>query len=356
MRGVFPLQYVASQAFRGTNADAWEDLLADQKDRFVLVGGKGGVGKTTTSASLAVQFATDGHSTLLVSTDPAHSLGDALETDLSSGEVVRVEGVAGASLYACEVKVDDAVAEFKRLVGGVSSAEGGAASAQGLGLSDFADIFDAVPPGVDELIALSKIVALAQRDAYGIHFDRVVIDTAPTGHTLRLLTFPDFLDRFITRLLVLRSRFDGAANMLGGAPADAPDEPTAVTKLKEFQAQMQALQALLHDPETTEFCIVTIATALSLNEAERLLLELRREGIAVRRGVVNRLIATDVADGYVARLANGQRQCLAELDDLAARCAVDVTQVPYFDTELRSVYGLRAMGNALFDAPPPSSS
>jgi len=375
MRGVFPLQYVASQAFRGTNADAWEDLLADQKDRFVLVGGKGGVGKTTTSASLAVQFATDGHSTLLVSTDPAHSLGDALETDLSSGEVVRVEGVAGASLYACEVKVDDAVAEFKRLVGGVSSDEGGAASAQGLGLSDFADIFDAVPPGVDELIALSKIVALAQRDAYGIHFDRVVIDTAPTGHTLRLLTFPDFLDRFITRLLVLRSRFDGAANMLGGAqqllgkvfggggggggggaPADAPDEPTAVTKLKEFQAQMQALQALLHDPETTEFCIVTIATALSLNEAERLLLELRREGIAVRRGVVNRLIATDVADGYVARLANGQRQCLAELDDLAARCAVDVTQVPYFDTELRSVYGLRAMGNALFDAPPPSSS
>ena len=141
----------------------------------------------------------------------------------------------------------------------------------------------------------------------------------------------------------------------GGAPADAPDEPTAVTKLEEFQAQMQALQALLHDPETTEFCIVTIATALSLNEAERLLLELRREGIAVRRGVVNRLIATDVADGYVARLANGQRQCLAELDDLAARCAVDVTQVPYFDTELRSVYGLRAMGSALFDAPPPSS-
>ncbi|EOD38769.1 hypothetical protein EMIHUDRAFT_224177 [Emiliania huxleyi CCMP1516] len=349
MRGVFPLQYVASQAFRGTNADAWEDLLADQKDRFVLVGGKGGVGKTTTSASLAVQFATDGHSTLLVSTDPAHSLGDALETDLSSGEVVRVEGVAGASLYACEVKVDDAVAEFKRLVGGVSSDEGGAASAQGLGLSDFADIFDAVPPGVDELIALSKIVALAQRDAYGIHFDRVVIDTAPTGHTLRLLTFPDFLDRFITRLLVLRSRFDGAANMLGGAQQ-------LLGKLKEFQAQMQALQALLHDPETTEFCIVTIATALSLNEAERLLLELRREGIAVRRGVVNRLIATDVADGYVARLANGQRQCLAELDDLAARCAVDVTQVPYFDTELRSVYGLRAMGNALFDAPPPSSS
>ena len=78
------------------------------------------------------------------------------------------------------------------------------------------------------------------------------------------------------------------------------------------------------------------------------------EGIAVRRGVVNRLIATDVADGYVARLANGQRQCLAELDDLAARCAIDVTQVPYFDTEL-SVYGLRAMGSALFDAPPPSS-
>ena len=72
-------------------------------------------------------------------------------------------------------------------------------------------MFDAVPPGVDELVALAKVVSLARRDEYGVHFDRVVVDTAPTGHTLRLLSFPEFLDRFITRLLALRGRLGGAA-------------------------------------------------------------------------------------------------------------------------------------------------
>ena len=133
------------------------------------MGGKGGVGKTTTSAALAVACAEAGHNTLLVSTDPAHSLGDALDVELSGGAVARVEGIVGASLYAVEVEVDEAVQvlaipckptiaplvitpmcmhvqEFKRLVGGV--ADGGAAKSEGgLGLSDFADLFDAVPPG-----------------------------------------------------------------------------------------------------------------------------------------------------------------------------------------------------------------
>ena len=235
MRGVYPLKYYASQAYGpqgltprartpltraalstvhcsllprmhrvyvggggyrygppGGAPSEWDALLSAADDKFVLVGGKGGVGKTTTSASLAVECAERGFNTLVVSTDPAHSLGDALDVDLSSGEVVRVEGLAGASLYAIEVKVDEAVAEFKRLVSGIS--EGGDAGGIGgqLGLADFADIFDAVPPGVDELIALSKIVALARADSYGLHFSRVVVDTAPTGAS-RLPTMRRFV-------------------------------------------------------------------------------------------------------------------------------------------------------------------
>ena len=77
--------------------------------RLIFVGGKGGVGKTTTSAALAVACAEAGHNTLLVSTDPAHSLGDALDVELSGGAVARVEGIVGASLYAVEVEVDEAV-------------------------------------------------------------------------------------------------------------------------------------------------------------------------------------------------------------------------------------------------------
>ena len=390
MRGVFPLKYYASQAYGdgGPHAEAWRDLLDGDGgggggDRFVLVGGKGGVGKTTSSAALAVEFAERGHNTLVVSTDPAHSLGDALDIDLSSGEVARIEGVAGASLYAIEVKVDEAVAEFKRLVGGLAADDDGSADGGGgLGLADFADVFDVVPPGVDELVALAKVVALARADSYGVHFDRVVVDTAPTGHTLRLLTFPEFLDNFIERLLVLRTRFQGVSSVMGGASSllgnifnsggaagaaagaaaaaagfgvgggqtssGEQEEPQAIAALTKFQAQMRDLQALLKDGATSEFVIVSIPTYLSLTESERLQAALGEQGIAVRRGVLNRLIPADGEAAYVEQLAKGQRVCLDELRELAERADVSVTEVGYFDVEVRAVYGLRAMGAALF--------
>ena len=380
MRGVYPLKYYASQAYGapGGHAASWDDLLDAPSDRFVLVGGKGGVGKTTSSASLAVECAERGHNTLIVSTDPAHSLGDALDVDLSGGEVVRVEGLAGASLYAIEVKVDEAVAEFKRLVAGLSDGDGDGGSGSSLGLADFADVFDVVPPGVDELIALAKIVALARSDSYGLHFDRVIVDTAPTGHTLRLLTFPDFLDRFIDRLLLLRSRFQGAASVVSGASSllgnlanglggggmgigargngGADEEPRAVQRLMEFQAQMRDLDGLLKDASQSEFVIVSIPSYLSLTESERLLAALTKQGIAVRRGVLNRLIPADGEDTYIEQLAKGQAVCMAELHELATRADVSVTEVPYFDVEVRATYGLRAIGAALFDAPAATES
>ena len=374
LRGVFPLKYLATVAFGGENADAWSPLLDASDEKFVLVGGKGGVGKTSTSAALALECAERGAATLVVSTDPAHSLGDALDVDLSDGEVKRVEGVTGASLYAVEVNVDDAVQDFKRLVGRLADGGGGGGGDGQIGIGDFTDVFDAVPPGVDELVALAKVVSLARRDEYGVHFDRVVVDTAPTGHTLRLLSFPEFLDRFITRLLALRGRLGGAAAALGGAAsviggifnkatgrggggmgggggggADDLSEPAAVTALKDFQEQMRDLDRLLVDNDACEFVVVSIPTALSINESERLLAALKERKIAARRGVLNRLVSADAEEAYLARMAKGQGVCLGELTDLATRSDVSVTRVPFFDTEVRSVYGLRAMSAALFD-------
>ena len=161
-------------------------------------------------------------------------------------------------------------------------------------------------------------MSTARADAYGLHFDRVVVDTAPTGHTLRLLTFPEFLDRFIDRLLLLKERFRGATavvggigNMMknfGGAAAGGgasaagggmggadEEEPKAVRALIKFQAQMRDLQALLTDGGTSEFVIVSIPTALSLTESERLQAALGEQGIAVRKGVINRLVPPEYA-------------------------------------------------------------
>ena len=192
---------------------------------------------------------------------------------------------------------------------------------------------------------------------------------------MRLLTFPEFLDRFIERLLILKERFRGAASVVGGLGSvlknfgggagagggasaggdDAlDDEPKAVTALSRFQSQMRDLQTLLLDGSSSEFVIVSIPTALSLAESERLQSALGEQGIAVRRGVLNRLIPPESEDTYVSQLAKGQAVCLDELRQLADRSLVSVTEVPYFDVEVRAVYGLRALGAALFVGAPSS--
>ena len=139
-------------------ASSWAPLVAgDAARRFVVVGGKGGVGKTSTAASLALRMAeAGGHNVAVVSTDPAHSLSDALAQDVSGGVPMPVDGCAG--LLAMEVETAEAVARFRAAVGGFRASDlglGGVAEdvLSKLGLDEFADILDNTPPGLDELLA-----------------------------------------------------------------------------------------------------------------------------------------------------------------------------------------------------------
>jgi len=123
IQGVYALKFMADQAYKG---DEFSDLLRHGVGRkFIIMGGKGGVGKTSSSASLAVKMADEGLTTLVVSTDPAHSLGDSLGMDLSSGKVTEVPGLyGGAKLYALEVDTNEAVDEFKSLLKGFTNPSG----------------------------------------------------------------------------------------------------------------------------------------------------------------------------------------------------------------------------------------
>ena len=184
-----------------------------------------------------------------------------------------------------------------------------------LNLGDFADVLDTPPPGLDELVALSEVLNLVQKpqdvaDGGGagkqVQFDRIIIDTAPTGHTLRLLAFPRFIDDFLERLIALRAKFRGATAMFsmftgggmgdaGGAGGDAEEEEAAAAeaardRLREFQVKMCALEDLLQDQDQTEFCVVTVPTELAVAEVERLVAALGTEGIAVRNVVVNQVL------------------------------------------------------------------
>ena len=285
------------------------DLMAKGKDRkYYMVGGKGGVGKTSLSSSLAVKFATAGHHTLLVSTDPAHSLSDSLAQDVTGGLPVAVEGTDGM-MYAMEVDPDQAKAEFAAFAKQADVSAGAKDFMSSVGLGGLADqlgdlklgeLLDTPPPGLDEAIAIAKVVQFIKDEKYA-KFTRIVFDTAPTGHTLRLLSLPDFLDASIGKIVRLRQKLTSAGDAvksLFGVADEAQDE--AVVKLERLKAQLQEVKDLFRNEDTTEFVIVTIPTVLGISESGRLLAELRKEGVPARRLVVNQIINV-TGEGFAAR-------------------------------------------------------
>eukprot|EP00638_Chattonella_subsalsa_P012235 CAMPEP_0117791916 /NCGR_PEP_ID=MMETSP0948-20121206/9138_1 /TAXON_ID=44440 /ORGANISM="Chattonella subsalsa, Strain CCMP2191" /LENGTH=693 /DNA_ID=CAMNT_0005622053 /DNA_START=210 /DNA_END=2290 /DNA_ORIENTATION=+ len=359
--GVPALKYMGQVAF--SKSKEWEELVHEQGDtehlpKFVILGGKGGVGKTSSSSSLAVTFAEQGLNTVIVSTDPAHSLGDALQVDLTSGELIEVEGIFGdGKLFALEVDTEEAMSDFKSTVQAFAQDD----SAILRQFSEFADVLDTAPPGTDELVALAKVLDLI-KGKVGAHsgnvpkFDRVVIDTAPTGHTLRLLSFPDFLGDFFERLIRIRDRLKASSAVFNlvsqvvskDSAFKSSNVGEAKDRLREVQLKMFELEELFRDEDQTEFVVVTIPTTLALEESKRLVDSLKEQEVAVRKIILNQLFScSKETKGYFDRLSHSQANELEKLEKLADE-KLKVTKVPYFDTEITSIYGLRAMGQVLF--------
>ncbi|MBN2042544.1 MAG: ArsA family ATPase, partial [Candidatus Aenigmarchaeota archaeon] len=150
--------------------------------------GKGGVGKTSVSAATALHFSRNGKKTLIISTDPAHSLSDSFETKIG-GEVKELR----KNLFAVEIDPKKAMQEYKeRLMPKIENM----GMLKGLGLDDTFDIAG-MTPGIDEIAAFDKFLQYMQSKDYDI----IVFDTAPTGHTLRFLSLPDVLDSWVGKMI-----------------------------------------------------------------------------------------------------------------------------------------------------------
>lgn len=350
VRGPAALEYFGRQLW----GSSFEAMAASQERRYVMVGGKGGVGKTTSSASLAVRFAEEGHTTLVVSTDPAHSLSDALDQDVSGGSPVAVEGVEWP-LYGMEVDVEKAREEIKAMASatdgdGTSKA---AAFMSSVGLGAFADqlkdlrlseLLDTLPPGIDEVVAISKVVAFLKDPKYS-KFTRVVFDTAPTGHTLRLLTLPDFLDATIGKVVRLRAKLTSAGSAIKGAFGIKSEKDPAVVKLEQLQGRMEEAKELFRNKETTEFVIVSIPTVMAAAESGRLAKALLNEGIPVKSLAINQIMNETAGSKFLAAKRTDQQRALRQLETDPELSRLGVTQAPLVDMEVRGVPGLQYFGN-----------
>jgi len=360
--------------------DSLDPGLAAGTAEYVLYGGKGGVGKTTMAAATALASASDGTNTLVVSTDPAHSLSDTLEAEIPSRPHRIREDVP---LWAVEIDPDDALdqagmfGQDGALSGGLDALLGGGGGGGGMpgmggdpaggpGAGAGSDGGDgdgaAMMPGADEAAAMQLLLEYLDDD----RFDRVVVDTAPTGHTLRLLELPEVMDSMVGRLTQLRERFggmmEGLTGMFGGGDDDGGEDPEqAMGDLDAVKERVERLRAVLTDPKRTDFRVVLVPEELSVAESNRLVARLGEYGVPVNTVVVNRVMepladVTDVpVDAFVApnhedcefcaRRWDVQQRALADAQDLFR--GHDVKRVPLLAEEVRGERPLRVVAACL---------
>ncbi|WP_128904252.1 ArsA family ATPase [Halorubrum amylolyticum] len=363
-----------------TETDAATDLPAGvDAPEYVLYGGKGGVGKTTMAAATGLASAAGGVNTLVVSTDPAHSLSDTYETDIPA-EPSRIR--EEIPLYAAEIDPDDAMeegmfgadgdplggmGEMGDAMGGMMDGAGGAGGpADGAGDEEaeggLGSLLGGTMPGADEAAAMRQLLEYLDDP----RFDRVVVDTAPTGHTLRLLQLPEIMDSMIGRVMKLRNRFSGMMDGIKGMFGGGDDDPDPSADLDELRERIERLRSVLRDPAKTDFRVVTIPEEMSVAESERLVARLDEFGIPVNTLVVNRVMegVGDVTDGsgaaidpdwivepnpdtceFCARRWAVQQDALRRAADLFR--GRDVKRVPLLAKEVRGEAALRVVAACL---------
>jgi arsenite-transporting ATPase len=330
--------------------------VAPDTPEYVLYGGKGGVGKTTMAAATGIASAFEGTPTLVVSTDPAHSLSDAYETSIGPRpERIRED----VPLYGAEIDPDEAIDEAT-LFGG----EGEAGPLGGLGDALGGDAGESLlgggMPGADEAAAIQQLMLLLDDD----RFDRVVVDTAPTGHTLRLLELPELLDSMVGRFLTFRQRLsgmlEGMKGMFGGEDADPEAD---LQDLREVQERVERLRSTLRDPAKTDFRVVMVPEEMSVTESERLLERLEEFEIPVGTVVVNKVMEdlVDVVgegvtdDEFVSPDLEGcefcQRRWQVQKSAIERAYRIfrghDIKRVPLFADEVRGERQLRTVAACL---------
>ncbi len=320
-------------------------FLSNENLKLLLFGGKGGVGKTTAAAATALYWAGRAaeRKILIVSTDPAHSLADSFDQPLGD-EIRPIAGVP--NLFALEMDAGRRLEDFKREHG--ETLKTIADRGTYFDREDIVNLFDLSLPGLDELMAVIEVADIVREGWY----DLVILDTAPTGHTLRLLALPQLMEDWIRVLDLMLEKHRYMVEAMSHHRY-RPDETDAF--LEHLSADLKRLHALLCNESTTEFVPVTIPEAMSIEETIRLLEGLERLHIHVRTVVVNR-VATRTT-GSPLRGASSQAcpfceaRCVAQqpyLEAIERRFpAWDLVQVPLLPWEVRGQKALERYAQAM---------
>lgn len=304
-----------------------------------MFGGKGGVGKTSMAAASSLRFAEEyarsrtNEKILIFTTDPAPSLADSFGQKIGS-EPTAIKGVK--NLFAMDVDAKKVLEEFKKEYGDdiLDILQQGTYLADG----EAEDLFSLDIPGLDEVMGLKKITDFMESREYGLY----IVDTAPTGHTLRLLSLPELLDDWIKFLAGLRWKYHAMVRQF------AREE--RVEKADEFLLEMKKtvkrVRELLQDEKRTEFIVVTIAESMGVRETEDLIQSLEEFHIPSRHIIINNIFPKAGCDFVKAR-RKLQEKYIREIKDKFA--AHRITEIALQPNEIQGLAGLKNLGKHLFD-------
>ena len=323
----------------------------------IFVGGKGGVGKTTVAAALGVEAAASGRTCLLVSTDPAHSLGDIFDTPIGEAKTALDNRLWGLEIdpdRRAEQHIEMVKAQMKALV--------------------HPRLYDEIDrqmelakytPGASEAALLERVAELMGEA--GSRFDLVIFDTAPSGHTVRLLSLPDMIGAWTDGLLRNRERSSSLAaalSHLGGravkgddlsmidGPRDYPKDSISRQLNDVLQTRRRKFLVArdrLVDPSTTAFILVINPDKLSILESRKVVDLLRRFQIEVTSIVVNRVLPADVVVGATGDFLDARRRQEQSYRQEINKVFAHFTRVvvPLLRHDVHGIESIREIGRTL---------
>ena len=295
--------------------------------RTILYTGKGGVGKTSVAAATALEAARSGKKVLVMSTDPAHSLSDAFDAEVGPETKEMAPGVWAQEMDHTSM-IEDNWAEIQAYISTVFEWQG----ANTLAAEELALL-----PGMDELFGLLMVRQHHREDVY----DALVVDAAPTGETLKLLSLPDQMNWYIEKIFPIQRRAAKLvrpfASRVGSLPPFPEDSVFAAGQ--RFYEAIAGVEEILTDRENASVRLVVNAEKMVVAEARRAYTYLNLYDYGVDAVVVNRLLPEEISDPYFDRWREAQKKHLETIE--SSFSPIPILKARLFDREM---YGLEALG------------
>lgn len=305
------------------------------KEQVIFIGGKGGVGKSTSAAALAWRFAEAGETTLLISTDPAHNLGDIFDQKIG-GEVTKV----GEYISALEINPEKETEKYIETV--KENIQNTVHSGMMEEVHRQLDTAKA-SPGADEAALFDKLISIILEERS--NFDKLIFDTAPTGHTIRLLSLPELMGVWIEGLLKKRKKTkENYSKLLNdGEPIEDP----IYDVLKERQERFSEVREIMLDSEKTAFIFVLNPERLPILETKKALELLEKYQLEVKTLIINKVLPEKADGQFLQQRREYEQKYLLEIRENFQ--GKKLIHVPLFAHDITSRKELTAFSRNFFD-------